>query len=74
MKKIMIKLCVLFIFALLTGCASSGGNNTYLESHDHDNDGRISREEHNNSFDSMDADGDGHLNNEEMRGGHGGRR
>lgn len=72
MRKITVKLCILFLFVLLSGCASSGGNNAYLETHDYDDDGRISREEHNKAFVSMDIDGDGHLNDEEIQRGHGG--
>ena len=76
MKKNLINLCMLFLLAIFSGCTSSGGNNAYLETYDHDDDDRISREEHNRAFNSMDNNGDGHLDGGELQRGHsgGGRR
>jgi hypothetical protein len=67
MRKIMINLCVLIAVALVAGCSSSGGGgNTFLETHDYDSDGRISRDEYHRSFDSIDYNGDAHLDDSEV--------
>lgn len=77
MKKITIHLLFLMTIAVFGGCASSGGNNAFLDAFDDNDDDRLSREEYHRAFDSMDADRDGHVNDQELRGGHmggGGRR
>jgi len=76
MKKIAIHLFFLMTIAVIGGCASSDGNNAFLDTHDHDDNDRLSREEYHRAFDSMDADGDGHLDDTELSDGHlgGGRR
>jgi hypothetical protein len=67
MRKKMINLCILMLLALVSGCASSGGgSNTFLETHDYNSDGKISRDEYHRSFDSIDYDGDAYLDDEEI--------
>lgn len=67
MRKKVLNLYILMILALVSGCASSGGGgNTFLETHDYNSDGKISRDEYHRSFDSIDYDGDAYLDDEEM--------
>jgi hypothetical protein len=70
MKRIFIHLFFLMTIALIGGCASSGGNNAFLDTHDHDDDDRLSRDEYHRSFDSLDTDRDGHLDQTELHEGH----
>jgi hypothetical protein len=46
MKKIAIRLFFLMTIAVIGGCASSDGNNAFLDTHDHDDNDRLSREEY----------------------------
>jgi hypothetical protein len=72
MKKILIHVFFLMNIAVIGGCASSGGNNTFLEAHDDDNNDRLSREEYHRSFDSLDTDRDGNLDKTVLHEGHAG--
>jgi hypothetical protein len=45
MKKIAIRIFFLMTIAVIGGCASSGGNNAFIDTHDHDDNGRLSRDE-----------------------------
>ena len=68
---------MLFLLAIFSGCTSSSYLNTdaYLDDRDHDDDRRISKEEHAEAFNSMDGNQDGHLDSGELDRGHsGGRR
>jgi len=67
MRKKVIYLFILMILALVSGCSSSGGGgNTFLETHDHNSDGKISRDEYHRSFDSIDYNGDAYLDDGEI--------
>ena len=48
---------------LLLGCSRS---NSFLDIHDHNADGQITREEYDRTFDSIDQNGNGLLENEEV--------
>ena len=59
MRKNLLTLCILIVVSLVAGCSSSGGGNSKLfETHDHNSDGEISRDEYLRSFDMMDSNGD----------------
>jgi hypothetical protein len=67
MGKKVFNLYILMIFALVSGCSSSGGGgNTFLETHDLNSDGKISRDEYHRSFDTIDYNGDAHLDDSEI--------
>ena len=58
---------MLMILAFISGCASSdGGANAFFGTHDHDGDGKISRDEYHRSFDEIDYNGDAYLDDGEM--------
>lgn len=67
MRTTVIRLFVLVVIAMVSGCASSGdGSNSFLKTHDYNGDGKISRDEYHRSFDSLDSDGDAHLDDGEI--------
>ena len=67
MRKKILCLCILMILALISGCTSSGGGaNAFLETHDYDNDGKISRDEYHRSFDGIDDNGDSYIDDGEI--------
>lgn len=67
MSKMTIKLCILMTLALASGCASPGdGANNFIETHDYNSDGKISRDEYHRSFDEIDYNGDAQLDDGEI--------
>jgi hypothetical protein len=53
--------------ALISGCTSSdGGAKAFIETHDYDDDGKISRYEYHRSFNEIDDNGDAYLDDGEM--------
>ncbi len=67
MRKMTLKLCILMTLALVSGCALSGGGaNQFIETHDYNSDGKISRDEYHRSFDSIDYSSDVCLDDGEI--------
>jgi Ca2+-binding EF-hand superfamily protein len=91
MKKVWIIFCICLALAFVSGCASSGGgvssgkDENLFEKYDRDSDGKISKEEYNDSdlskgsnsvsFESADKNEDGFLDQDEFDSSfRGGRR
>jgi hypothetical protein len=62
-KKIILVLCATVAVTLPLGCSKS---NSFLETHDHNSDGQVSREEYDQTFDSIDSNGDGVISDEDV--------
>jgi hypothetical protein len=62
MKRITLYLCVAVFIALALGCAKS---KSFLETHDYNGDGQVTKEEYNRTFDAMDTNGNGVLDSGE---------
>lgn len=67
MRKMALNLCILMIFALVAGCASSdGGKKAFFDTFDADSDGKITRDEYNRAFDNIDYNGNEILDDPEI--------
>lgn len=63
MKKNMFYLCLGLYVVFSFGCAQS---NSFLQTHDHNSDGRVTKEEYDQTFSTLDSNGDGLLDDEEL--------
>lgn len=56
-------LCLGLYVTFSFGCATS---NSFLNTHDHNSDGQVTKEEYDQTFATMDRNGDGFLDSEEI--------
>ena len=57
---------IILSFVFIYGCASPGGSNSFVKSHDQDEDERLSRKEFVEAFEILDADRNGYLDDAEL--------
>ncbi|MGW8195477.1 MAG: hypothetical protein ACWGOX_14560 [Desulforhopalus sp.] len=62
MKRIILIVCAVLAVVSALGCSKT---KSFFETHDHNGDGQVTREEYNQTFSTIDYNGDGVINNED---------